>query len=120
MNSARGSGNTTTNNDPHNSEYSADHWLARSWISGFTGSAGDVVITQQGGGLWTDGRYYIQAEEQLHGTGLELFKAKQLETPTIAKWLATTLPENSIVANRTLSSAIRKLGGEDKYPNCVG
>ncbi|MDF4835347.1 aminopeptidase P family N-terminal domain-containing protein, partial [Vibrio parahaemolyticus] len=87
-----------TNNDPHNSEYSADHWLARSWISGFTGSAGDVVITQQGGGLWTDGRYYIQAEEQLHGTGLELFKAKQPETPTIAKWLATTLPENSIVA----------------------
>ncbi|HHF2951932.1 TPA: aminopeptidase P family protein [Vibrio diabolicus] len=87
-----------TNNDPHNSEYSADHWLARSWISGFTGSAGDIVITQQGGGLWTDGRYYIQAEEQLHGTGLELFKAKQPETPTIAKWLATTLPENGIVA----------------------
>ncbi|MCV5656019.1 aminopeptidase P family N-terminal domain-containing protein, partial [Escherichia coli] len=57
-----------------------------------------VVITQQGGGLWTDGRYYIQAEEQLHGTGLELFKAKQPETPTVAKWLATTLPENSIIA----------------------
>ncbi|WP_322804062.1 aminopeptidase P family protein [Vibrio alfacsensis] len=87
-----------TNNDPHNSEYSAEHWLARSWISGFTGSAGDVVITEQGGGLWTDGRYYIQAEEQLHGTGIDLFKARQPETPSIAKWLAATLPENSAVA----------------------
>ncbi|MDG2679050.1 aminopeptidase P family N-terminal domain-containing protein, partial [Vibrio parahaemolyticus] len=77
-----------TNNDPHNSEYSAGHWAGRTWISGFTGSAGNVVITQQGGGLWTDGRYYIQAEEQLHGTGLDLFKARQPETPTIPKWLA--------------------------------
>ncbi|CAE6944206.1 COG0006 Xaa-Pro aminopeptidase [Vibrio sp. B1REV9] len=87
-----------TNNDPHNSEYSAEHWLARTWISGFTGSAGDVVVTEQGGGLWTDGRYYIQAEEQLLGTGINLFKARQPETPSIAKWLAATLPENSAVA----------------------
>ncbi|EMD1177750.1 aminopeptidase P family protein [Vibrio harveyi] len=87
-----------TNNDPHNSEYSADHWAGRTWISGFTGSAGNVVITTQGGGLWTDGRYYIQAEEQLHGTGLNLFKARQPETPSIPKWLASTLEANSTIA----------------------
>ena len=87
-----------TNNDPHASEYSADYWLAaRQWISGFTGSAGDVVVTKDGGGLWTDGRYYIQAEEQLTGTGLDLFKARLQETPSIAQWLASTLPEQSRV-----------------------
>lgn len=86
-----------TNNDPHASEYSADYWLARQWVSGFTGSAGDVVVTAQGGGLWTDGRYYIQAEEQLTDTGLDLFKARLPETPSIAQWLASTLPEQSRV-----------------------
>lgn len=86
-----------TNNDPHSSEYSADHWLARRWISGFTGSAGNVVVTLNGGGLWTDGRYYIQGAEQLKGTDLSLFKAKLAETPTIAEWLAMTLPEGSTV-----------------------
>ncbi len=86
-----------TNNDPHGSEYSAEHWLARAWISGFSGSAGDVVITRDGGGLWTDGRYYIQGAEQIQGTGLTLFKAKQPETPTISQWLAASLPSNSVV-----------------------
>jgi Xaa-Pro aminopeptidase len=86
-----------TNNDPHASEYSADYWLARQWISGFTGSAGDVVVTKDSGGLWTDGRYYIQGAEQLAGSGLDLFKARLPETPTIAEWLSQTLPENSSV-----------------------
>tara|TARA_Y100001956_G_C4124062_1_gene189093 strand:- start:873 stop:2660 length:1788 start_codon:yes stop_codon:yes gene_type:complete len=86
-----------TNNDPHTSEYSAEYWLARQWISGFTGSAGDVVITPDGGGLWTDGRYYIQGAEQLEGSGLTLFKARLPETPTIPEWLAETLPENAVV-----------------------
>ncbi|MFV8407528.1 aminopeptidase P family protein [Vibrio harveyi] len=96
-----------TNNDPHNSEYSADHWAGRTWISGFTGSAGSVVITTQGGGLWTDGRYYIQAEEQLHGTGLNLFKARQPETPSIPKWLGSTLEAGSTIAvdGRSISYA---------------
>ncbi|ELV8722341.1 aminopeptidase P family protein [Vibrio harveyi] len=99
-----------TNNDPHNSEYSADHWAGRTWISGFTGSAGNVVITTQGGGLWTDGRYYIQAEEQLHGTGLNLFKARQPETPSIPKWLASTLEAGSTIAvdGRSISYAFYK------------
>lgn len=86
-----------TNNDPHASEYSADYWLARQWVSGFTGSAGDVVVTRQGGGLWTDGRYYIQGAEQLEGSGLDLFKARLPETPTIAQWLADTLAPHAIV-----------------------
>ncbi|EKO3841457.1 aminopeptidase P family protein [Vibrio harveyi] len=96
-----------TNNDPHNSEYSTDHWAGRTWISGFTGSAGNVVITTQGGGLWTDGRYYIQAEEQLHGTGLNLFKARQPETPSIPKWLASTLEAGNTIAvdGRSISYA---------------
>ncbi|HDM8213187.1 TPA: aminopeptidase P family protein [Vibrio harveyi] len=96
-----------TNNDPHSSEYSADHWAGRTWISGFTGSAGNVVITTQGGGLWTDGRYYIQAEEQLHGTGLNLFKARQPETPSIPKWLASILEAGSTIAvdGRSISYA---------------
>lgn len=86
-----------TNNDPHSSEYSADYWLAREWISGFTGSAGNAVITTQSGGLWTDGRYYIQAAEQLQGSGLTLFKARLPETPTIAQYLAGSLEQNSRV-----------------------
>ncbi|MDA0382683.1 aminopeptidase P family protein [Vibrio owensii] len=99
-----------TNNDPHNSEYSADHWAGRTWISGFTGSAGNVVITTHGGGLWTDGRYYIQAEEQLHGTGLNLFKARQPETPSIPKWLASTLEAGSTIAvdGRSISYAFHQ------------
>jgi len=97
MNSHNFDAYIVTNNDPHASEYSADYWLARQWISGFTGSAGDVVITKNGGGLWTDGRYYIQGAEQLEGSGLTLFKARQPETPTIPEWLAETLPENSTV-----------------------
>ncbi|WP_038173177.1 aminopeptidase P family protein [Vibrio pacinii] len=86
-----------TNYDPHTSEYSASHWLAREWISGFTGSVGTAVIISNGGGLWTDGRYFIQAEEQLQGSGLDLFKAKLVETPTIPQWLADTLPNQARV-----------------------
>ncbi len=87
-----------TNFDPHHSEYAGLHWLAREFISGFTGSAGDVLITADGGGLWTDGRYFIQAVEQLSGTGLELFKQRVAGTPTIAEHIAATLPAEAVVA----------------------
>ena len=87
-----------TNFDPHHSEYSAPHWLAREFVSGFTGSAGDLVVTADGGGLWTDGRYFLQAEQQLAGTGLVLFKQRVAGTPTIAQWLADTLPAGAKVA----------------------
>ena len=87
-----------TNVDPHSSEYSAPHWLARQHVSGFTGSAGDVVVTLDGGGLWTDGRYFLQAEQQLAGTGLRLFKQRIVGTPTIAEWLVATLAAGDRVA----------------------
>lgn len=77
--------------DPHQSEYVAEHWKARAWISGFTGSAGTVVITMNDGGLWTDGRYFIQAEKQLKGSGIRLFKMAQPGVPTYTEWLLDTL-----------------------------
>lgn len=78
-------------NDPHNSEYVAEHWEARRWITGFTGSAGTAVFTQKKAGLWTDSRYFLQAEEQLRGTGIKLFKEKLPETPSIGQWLKKEL-----------------------------
>lgn len=67
--------------DPHMSEYPADCWKYREWISGFTGSAGTVIITADKAGLWTDSRYFLQASTQLEGTGIELFKMMLPETP---------------------------------------
>jgi len=87
-----------TNYDPHHSEYSGLHWLAREFVSGFTGSAGDLVVFADGGGLWTDGRYFIQAQEQLNGTGLELFKMRVEGTPTIPEHLAAILSSGQQVA----------------------
>lgn len=83
--------------DQHQSEYVPDCWQRRPWISGFTGSAGDVVVTAKGGGLWTDGRYYLQAEEELKGSGLKLFKAAEPDTPSKQQWLANTLAAGSKV-----------------------
>ena len=73
--------------DPHSGEYVPEHWESRKWISGFTGSAGTAVITLDDAGLWTDSRYFIQAEEQLAGTGIRLFKDRLPETPSITEWL---------------------------------
>lgn len=77
--------------DPHSGEYIAQHWEGRKWISGFTGSAGVVVITLDSAGLWTDSRYFIQAEEQLKGTSIELFKERLTDTPSIPEWLISGL-----------------------------
>ena len=73
--------------DPHQSEYVADHWKGREWISGFNGSAGTVVVTLNAAALWTDSRYFLAAEEQLGGTEFQLMKLKVEGTPTIAEWL---------------------------------
>ena len=77
--------------DPHSGEYVPEHWESRKWISGFTGSAGTAVITLTDAGLWTDSRYFIQAEEQLSGTGILLFKDRLPETPSIGEWLGSVL-----------------------------
>ena len=77
--------------DPHQSEYVADHYKTRAWISGFTGSAGIVVITKDKAILWTDGRYFIQAEKQIAGSGFELYKMNTPGYPTYVEWLKTSL-----------------------------
>ena len=77
--------------DPHNSEYTADRWKGREWISGFDGSAGTAVVTLNSAALWTDSRYFIAAEQQLKGTEYQLMKLKIDGTPTIAEWLGKQL-----------------------------
>jgi Xaa-Pro aminopeptidase len=77
--------------DPHASEYIADFWKERVWISGFDGSAGTAVVTLTGAGLWTDSRYFLHAADQLEGTGIELMKQGLPETLEILPWLATQL-----------------------------
>lgn len=77
--------------DAHQSEYVAEHWKSRQWISGFTGSAGTVVITLHDAGLWTDGRYYIQAEKQLEGSGIKLFRMVDPGVPSYTEWLTEVI-----------------------------
>ena len=99
--------------DSHNSEYTADHWKGREWMSGFNGSAGTAVITLTGAALWTDSRYFLAAEEQLQGTGYVLMKEKVSGTPTIAEWLATQQVENVAIDGSVVSaSTVRKLQQE--------
>lgn len=83
--------------DPHISEYTPSHWKTRAWLTGFTGSAGTAVITAEKAGLWTDSRYFIQAEEQLKGSGITLFKMGLPDTPTISQWLTDNLNESDTI-----------------------
>ncbi|SHK02715.1 Xaa-Pro aminopeptidase [Hathewaya proteolytica DSM 3090] len=84
--------------DAHQSEYVAPHWKSRAWISGFTGSAGTVVITlDKGNCLWTDGRYFIQAEKQLEGSGIDLYRMGQPSVPTISEWLKENIENGSTI-----------------------
>ncbi|QKG80199.1 aminopeptidase P family protein [Tenuifilum thalassicum] len=83
--------------DPHLSEYIPDYWKEREWLSGFTGSAGTLVVSKDKAALWTDSRYFIQAEMQLKGTGIELCKMGMPDTPDIQSWLALNLQPDSVV-----------------------
>ena len=104
--------------DPHMSEYVASHWEARQWISGFTGSAGTIVVTEKEAGLWTDSRYFLQASEQLQGTGIDLYKEKLPETPSIAEFLKSRLSRGDVVGingqvfSLSTAKAMRKELGE--------
>src|SRR5690606_2123598 len=84
--------------DPHISEYLPERYKCIAWVSGFTGSAGTLAITQDFAGLWTDSRYFVQAAEQLDGSGYELVKLQVQHAPEYADWLAGRLPENGVVA----------------------
>lgn len=109
--------------DAHQSEYVADHWRGREWISGFNGSAGTAVVTMKSAALWTDSRYFLAAEEQLEDTEYQLMRLKMEGTPTITEWLGKELqdvqsPEvgldgmvNSYNYVKDLSYSLRKLGG---------
>ena len=106
--------------DPHQSEYVADHWKGREWISGFNGSAGTAVVTLTSAALWTDSRYFLAAEEQLKGTEYQLMKLKIEGTPTIAEWLGRELKGSevaidgkcsSVNAVKDLIAELRKQGG---------
>ena len=84
--------------DPHMSEYLPAEWQERSWLSGFTGSAGFVVITKDKGGLWTDGRYFVQAPIELKDSGIDLFKDGMDGTPNYIDWINAEIPANGKVA----------------------
>lgn len=91
--------------DPHLSEYVAAHWHTREWISGFNGSAGTAVVTLQKAGLWTDSRYFLQAVEQLEGTGIDLYKEMLPDTPSIAQFLIAELnPGEAVGIDATVFS----------------
>lgn len=92
--------------DPHMSEYPAACWKYREWISGFTGSAGTIVITDKKAGLWTDSRYFLQAEAQLEGTGIDLYKLMLQGTPSIAQFLSMELEEGDTVALNGLTYSV--------------
>jgi Xaa-Pro aminopeptidase len=103
--------------DPHQSEYLAPHWQHRAWLSGFDGSAGTLIVTADYAGLWTDSRYFIQAERQLRGSGIELQKLKVPHTPEYEGWLREHLApgstvgfDGSVVSHRTAQRLERALG----------
>lgn len=109
--------------DPHSGEYVPEHWKGRQWISGFNGSAGTAVVTLEDAAVWTDSRYFIAAEEQLHGTEFKLMKDGMPGTPSIAEWLADKLKHtnntevaldgmvNTLNEVNALKEELRKLGG---------
>ena len=87
-----------TGSDPHESEYPALRWKQVEWLSGFTGEAGDLVITRDHAGLWTDPRYFIQAVRQLEGTGVELHKIRVPEQVPIPQWIASLEMDEPVIA----------------------
>ena len=83
--------------DPHGSEYIARRWQARRWLSGFTGSAGDLVVTLADAALWADSRYWLQAGQQLEDTGIGVVEEGKPDAPSIVDWLAAHLPQGAKV-----------------------
>ncbi len=115
--------------DYHNSEYVSDHFKCREYMSGFNGSAGTLVVSEKETGLWTDGRYFIQAEEQLLGTGITLFKSGNKDVPGIKEYLSKKNKEMRSFRNRTITvgfdgrvvttAFVKKLGKETDGINII-
>lgn len=93
--------------DPHNSEYLPEAWRQREWISGFTGSFGTIVITKDDAGLWTDTRYFIQAEKQLAGSGIRLHKLRIPGAVDYPQWLADHLQKGNRVGMDSFCMTVR-------------
>lgn len=91
--------------DPHLSEYLPEEWQERSWLTGFTGSAGFAVVTKDKAALWTDGRYFVQAPQELEGSGIELMKDGVEGTPNYIDWIISEIPENGKVAVNALATS---------------
>ena len=100
-----------TGSDPHASEYPARRWKQVEWVSGFTGEAGDLCITLDHAGLWTDTRYFIQAVKQLSGTGIELHKMRVPEQVPIPEWLALRGFEDPVIAVDGLCQTVSAVAG---------
>lgn len=111
--------------DFHQSEYVGEHFKARKYITGFTGSAGTAVITMDSAGLWTDGRYFLQAGKQLEGTTVELFKMGEPKVPTIEEYIESILPEKGTLgfdgrvvamgSGQVYEEIVQKKNGSIKY-----
>ena len=84
--------------DPHQSEYISKHWKLRDWVSGFTGSNGTAVVTLEDAGLWTDSRYFLQAEMELQDSGFTMYKEDGGNDPTVNEWLARNMKEGDVLA----------------------
>jgi len=118
--------------DPHMSEYLPECWKHRAWLSGFTGSAGEVLIGMKKAGLWTDGRYFLQASIELKDSGIDLMRMGEPDTPTQIQWLASQLKKGqslgidasviSVTAARSFDAGLAAHGIKVKYftPNLVG
>ena len=91
--------------DPHMSEYLPKEWQERKWISGFTGSAGFAVFTKDQAGVWTDGRYFVQAAAELDGSGIQLMKEGQEGTPNYIDWIISQTPKGGKVAVNALATS---------------
>ncbi|MBR5273849.1 MAG: aminopeptidase P family N-terminal domain-containing protein, partial [Bacteroidales bacterium] len=103
-----------TGSDPHSSEYQAPRWKQVEWLTGFTGEAGDVVVTMDHAGLWTDSRYFIQALAQLDGSGVELHKTRQPDTVRIPQWLAGRAKTVAV------DGLCQSVSGVQEIEECIG
>ena len=99
-----------TTADFHNSEYVSDYFKVREFFSGFTGSNGDLLVTEDSAGLWTDGRYFVQAEKELEGSGITLFKMGEENVPTVLKYIENDLGEGDTLGfdGKTVTAAFGK------------
>ena len=106
--------------DFHGSEYVGDYFKCRKYITGFTGSAGTAVIMQDMAGLWTDGRYFIQAADQLRGSTIELFRSGEPGVPTVHQFLAEKLEKSMCLGFRSVKCLPNRILSLCRYPDTKG